>query len=204
MEKPFDPIMVEAMLYTTKSLCESIQGCVLGYTQSDEISLILTDFNDIKTEAFFNGNIQKIASVSASFATAFFNDYMGDKIDKLAFFDSRVFIIPSAVEVENYLIWRQRDCTKNSISSLAQSLYSHKQLLGKHSNDKKEMCRETGIPWEDLDEGLKNGYLITKEVYGAKDTDGNLVKVNRCKWIPNGAFIFPKERERLTNLIPRQ
>lgn len=73
MEKPFDPVLTQAMQETMKYLCENIQGCVLGYTQSDEITLVLTDYATIQTDAWFGYNIQKMCSVSASMATMAFN-----------------------------------------------------------------------------------------------------------------------------------
>lgn len=73
MKKPFDEILMSAMQETMKRLCESIQGCVFGYTQSDEITLVLTDYEKVTTDSWFGYNIQKMASVSASMATLFFN-----------------------------------------------------------------------------------------------------------------------------------
>lgn len=73
MEKPFDPVLTQAMQETMKYLCENIQGCVLGYTQSNEITLVLTDYATIQTDAWFGYNIQKMCSVSASMATMAFN-----------------------------------------------------------------------------------------------------------------------------------
>ena len=78
LEKPFDHVMVETMQKTMKYLCENIQGCVLGYTQSDEITLVLTDYENIKTDAWFTYNIQKMASISASMATLAFNRFFDE------------------------------------------------------------------------------------------------------------------------------
>lgn len=72
-KKPFDEILSGAMQETMKYLCENIQGCVLGYTQSDEITLILVDYKEINTCAWFDYNIQKCASIAASMATMAFN-----------------------------------------------------------------------------------------------------------------------------------
>ena len=74
MARPFDQDFMRVMDETTKYLCENIQGCVMGYTQSDEISLLLTDFTTITTDAWFDGQVQKIVSVAASMATAKFNN----------------------------------------------------------------------------------------------------------------------------------
>lgn len=164
MDRPFDDTFLRAMDYTTKRLCENIQGVKFGYTQSDEISLLLTDFATITTDAWFDGNIQKIASVSASMATGYFNEYFRDLVKEKgpAFFDARVFTIPDPVEVENYFIWRQKDAVRNSLSMLAQSLYSHKELNEKSQVEMHNMIYEKGENWNDLPDGVKRGRVYSK------------------------------------------
>ena len=78
--KPFDKRMIEAMQETTLELCKNIQGCVFGYTQSDEITLILVDYNDIDVSAWYDYETQKICSVAASMATLYFNRIFHNKI----------------------------------------------------------------------------------------------------------------------------
>lgn len=75
LKKPYDEIFHNTMNQTMKYLCENIQGCKLGYTQSDEITLLLTDYDALDTDAWFNNNVQKICSVSASMATMAFNKF---------------------------------------------------------------------------------------------------------------------------------
>lgn len=159
MKKPFDPELITAFDETTKFLADNIQGCKLGYTQSDEINLLLTDFENDRTEAWFDGNIQKMASIAASMATAKFSQYF----TKMAMFDARVFTIPDPVEVANYFIWRQRDAVRNSISSLAQSLYSPKELFKKNQSDMQEMCFFKGHNWNDLPVREKRGGLYVNK-----------------------------------------
>lgn len=205
MTKPFDVYLIESMDQVTTYLCENIQGCKFGYTQSDEISLLLTDFEKETTEAWFDGNIQKMASVSASLATGKFNNIMhGMRIveaDKLAFFDARVFTIPDPIEVENYFIWRQKDAVRNSISMFAQSLYSHKELHGKSQADLQDMIIEKGHNWNDLQEGIKRGrtisYGITSENWDAEP--GGILKTGWKVTTPD----FLKEREDLNDMIPK-
>ena len=79
-KKPFDDVLVKTMQDTMKYLCENIQGCVLGYTQSDEISLILTDYAEFTTDAWFGNNLQKMCSVSASMATLAFNKFFSEQV----------------------------------------------------------------------------------------------------------------------------
>lgn len=162
MKKPWDPDMIYAMCRTTQQLCKEIQGCKLGYTQSDEISLLLTDYEDIKTEAWFDGNVQKMVSVSASIATAQFNRSMNHMLNKTALFDSRVFTIPDTVEVANYFLWRMQDAIRNSRQMLAQSLYSHKELHGKNTSEMMDMCMAKGWNWNGLDTIKKQGTVFHK------------------------------------------
>jgi tRNA(His) guanylyltransferase len=177
LNRPFDEGLIADMDETAAYLCKNIQGAKLAYVQSDEISILLTDFDDLKTDAWYDGNIQKITSVAASLATARFNqlrmkraaEFLDGVLDcddiekfKVAMFDARVFQIPFWDEVENYFIWRQQDATRNSISSVAQSLYSHKELEGKSSEDKQEMIFQKGINWNDYTYRQKRGGIVGK------------------------------------------
>lgn len=192
MLKPYDVSLMDAMDYTAEKLCEHIQGAVFAYTQSDEISVLLCDFNRITTDAWFDGNVQKMASVSASMASAFFNDAI--KSIALAFFDSRVFTIPDPTEVENYFIWRQQDCIRNSISMTAQSLYSQKELKGKSTTEMDDMAFQKGVIWNDMPDGFKRGRMVTKECFETNEG-------TRSKWKANDAFEITKERNKMTGLI---
>ena len=84
-KKPFDDILVKTMQDTMKYLCENIQGCVLGYTQSDEISLVLTDYAELTTDAWFGNNLQKMCSVSASMATLAFNKFFSGRVQEFMY-----------------------------------------------------------------------------------------------------------------------
>lgn len=158
LQKPYDAGLAMAMGAAALALCKEAQGSQFGYVQSDEISVLLTDFADIKTEAWFDGNVQKICSVAASVVTAAFNaEYRSDA----AHFDARVFTIPDPVEVENYFIWRQQDATRNSISSLAQAHFSQKQLHGVNNAQMQELLfREKGINWNDCRTEEKRGRAV--------------------------------------------
>lgn len=175
LQKPFDKGLTEDMIETTKYLCEKIQGAKLGYTQSDEISILLTDLDSPKTDMWFDGNIQKIVSISASIASVKFNelrlkrhfkniknDYLNN-IPKLANFDSRVFIIPSIHEVVNYFIWRQMDATRNSISMAGHAKFSPNQVKFKNTSEIQDMLmKEKNINWNDYSISEKRGTIIKK------------------------------------------
>src|SRR5579883_1437511 len=146
--RPFDDDLMRDMDVTAKTLCEEIEGAQIAYVQSDEISVLLTDFESTQSEAWFDGSVQKLASISASIATARFNSLrwtrLRDESDPfseswrvmpMAYFDSRAFTIPDRVEVENYFLWRQQDATRNSISMTAQSCFPHERLQSKSTDE---------------------------------------------------------------------
>jgi len=99
MKKPCDPILVKTMQQTMKYLCENIQGCVLGYTQSDEITLVLVDYQTIDSCAWFDNQVQKMASVSASMATFAFNKYFNSAILNYDF-EWKSSLTPQSVEIQ--------------------------------------------------------------------------------------------------------
>lgn len=184
MKKPFDEVLATTMHETMRYLCKNIQGCVFGYTQSDEITLVLTDYATISTDAWFGYNVQKMCSIAASMAALAFNtafsdigslaiqyydtiaspesvvkeNYMeyADKFNQ-AMFDARAFSLPID-EVCNCLIWRQQDATRNSIEAVGQANFSHRELHGKSCNEIQEMLwSQRGINWNNYPIYLKRG-----------------------------------------------
>ena len=188
MLKPFDPVLMGAMQYTMKDLCENIQGCVLGYTQSDEISLLLIDYKKLTSSAWFDNEVQKMCSISASMATAYFSHNLEAQLGgwllehggqngfedyetlmkrktlfEHALFDARCFNIPKE-EVANYFYWRQLDATRNSIESVGQAYFSHNELHKKSCNDIQDMLHEQkGINWNDFSTPEKRGTCCIRE-----------------------------------------
>lgn len=185
-QKPFDEILVKSMQDTMKYLCENIQGCVLGYTQSDEITLILVDYQNLNSCAWFDYEVQKMCSIAASMATMAFNKFFTKNVnyfemtheyddtineycttlvnaaEKGAMFDARVFNIPKE-EVCNLIYWRQLDATRNSIQMVGQANFSHKELQNKSCNMIQEMLfAEKGINWNDYPTYLKRGSCCIK------------------------------------------
>ena len=185
-EKPFDEVLGKSMRETMKYLCENIQGCVLGYTQSDEITLILVDYQNLNSCAWFDYEVQKMCSIAASMATMAFNKFFTKNVnyfemtheyddtineycttlvnaaEKGAMFDARVFNIPKE-EVCNLIYWRQLDATRNSIQMVGQANFSHKELQNKSCNMIQEMLfTEKGINWNDYPTYLKRGSCCIK------------------------------------------
>lgn len=158
--RPFDETFMADMDATAVALCDEISGSVFAYIQSDEISVLVTDFATQQTEPWFGGVLAKVVSVSASVATATLNARRGTT----AQFDARVFTVADPVEVANYFIWRQRDCVRNSISMTAQAHFSPKQLHGVNSGQMQEMLwSQKDINWNDYPDGCKRGRVVVKE-----------------------------------------
>lgn len=190
-EKPFDEVLIKSMQETMKYLCENIQGCVLGYTQSDEITLILVDYKNLNSSAWFDYEVQKMCSIAASMATMAFNKFFEQNVfefdillpskigmderdfrniaqsyevavNKGAMFDARVFNIPRE-EVTNLIYWRQLDATRNSIQMVGQANFSHKELQNKSCNMIQDMLMtEKGINWNDFPTHQKRGSCCVK------------------------------------------
>lgn len=160
MNKPFDDDFIQCMMQTSLYLCRNIATCQIGYSQSDEISLLLHPYKHLDTQAWLGGRIQKMASISASMASCKMSSLYPNK--EFGIFDARVFVLPES-EVCNYFIWRQQDAERNSLNLLAQSHYSHKQLLGKKSADLHEMLYQKGDNWSKLETHKKRGFCVVKE-----------------------------------------
>lgn len=168
LRKPFDTRMISAMQTATLRLCETIPTCIMGYVQSDEITLVLRKSDNLEADPWFSNRVQKLCSVSASICTIAFNDAIREQMSEHyvepAYFDARVIFFPTLEEVFNNLIWRQNDCIKNSVSSLSHSLIPQKQLLSKNSDEQKKMMLELhGVDWNELSTVKKMGTLVHKE-----------------------------------------
>jgi tRNA(His) guanylyltransferase len=165
IDNPFSHKLHVCMTETTKFLVENIQNARFGYTQSDEITILLTDWTNLNTDQWFNGSIQKIASVSASMATAKFNQMIKQEVnlESLAFFDSRTFNLPIS-EVANNLLWRQQDATRNSIQMLGHYHFSQSQLYKKNTSEIQAMLLvEKDINWNNIETWKKRGTCVYKD-----------------------------------------
>ena len=172
LKTPFDNRFYAAMAKTAMYMVNNIQGAVLAYGQSDEISILMRDYDLPNSQAWFDGKIQKIASVSASMATANFNSSahrLGIDHGELAFFDSRVFNVPMN-DVINYFIWRQQDFMRNSLQMVARTYFSHKELHGFSIEGIKQklLNMEPPVDWHDYENIYKHGYCYVK---GAENID---------------------------------
>lgn len=166
-EKVFSPILRASLLQAARSVLRQSQGCSVAYIQSDEISFLFTDYERHETQAWFDYNQQKLTSIVASLVSVNFwevfsemrADYVWDFGISPPVFDARAFNLPRN-EVANYFLWRVKDCTRNSISMYAQSVFSHSQLHGKSTADRLEMLEERDMIWEDLLGWKKYGSVV--------------------------------------------
>lgn len=201
-ERPFDEVFIKSMQNTAKYLCENIQNCKLSYQQSDEITLLLVDYDKLNTDCFFDYRVDKLCSITASMATMAFNNifskyvkefdlelaYNDNGIDteenrklweiykkainKGAMFDARCFNIPKE-EVTNLVYWRQLDASRNSIQMVGQANFSHKELHNKSCNDIQDMLMtQKGINWNDLPTYQKRGSCCVKREFWIDKNDG--------------------------------
>lgn len=223
-KKPFDEVFIKSMQETAKYLCENIQNCKLSYQQSDEITLLLVDYDKLNTDCFFDYRVDKLCSIAASMATMAFNNifskyvkefdlelaYNDNGIDteenrklweiykkainKGAMFDARCFNIPKE-EVTNLIYWRQLDASRNSIQMVGQANFSHKELQNKSCNDIQDMLMtQKGINWNDLPTYQKRGSCCVKENHFIENEKGTQI----C--FPDGCSDPFEDEEALTGV----
>lgn len=175
-DKPFDKEVVEAMAYATGKTAQAMQGFKLAYVQSDEASFLITDYGTLGESSWFDYELNKIVSITASTFTYWFNkkwfdifvaktnptEWDKEKAQRVALFDARAFNIPEA-DWPNAFIWRQQDWERNSIQMLARSLYSQKYLDGKKVPELMEMTKSAGKDWEGLHLPYKWGTFIKRD-----------------------------------------
>jgi tRNA(His) guanylyltransferase len=150
---------VDQMIETAKTVKKDIQGCEFCYSQSDEISFLITDYRKISTEAWFGYDARKMISISASLASSVFSQLYGRNVC----FDSRVFSIPQD-EVANYFIWRQIDATRNAIQMAGRENFSHKEMFKKSCSDIQEMLFQKSINFNKYPVVRKRGFCIVDNI----------------------------------------
>lgn len=166
LNRPYDTNMMSWMSSTLQYLVDEIQGAVFGYTQSDEISILLRDYDKLNSDAWFSNGLQKMVSVAASMATAHFNNRVAKAglNKKLALFDCRAFNLPKE-EVTNYFLWRQNDCTRNSIQSLGQAKLGHKKCQNLNNSKVMDelMLLDEPVNWNDMPTAFKRGICYIRD-----------------------------------------
>lgn len=224
-DRPYDEVFNGMMNKVLQKLCAEVQGVKLGERHSDELSLLITDYDSLNTTPYFDYSIQKMVSVISSIATAelcrqlvlennkhaiFSSDWSGDinpSIKPVLFmdetwpsFDARCFNIPER-EISNYFWWRNNDSVRNSIQMLAQSEFSHKELQGMGCDAiQDKLFKERGINWNNIDQGQKTGFICTSEKFDYPVEKGpNKGDVyQRSQWILSPA---PKTLDELRRIV---
>lgn len=168
LRRPWDERLAQAMWAAAAHVCAQAQGAQIAYVQSDEISILLTDWETHNTEAWFGYRVQKLTSVASSLCAVAFHEaareHLGLDLPRvLPAFDARVWSLPRH-EVCNYFIWRQRDAVRNSIAALGQSLYSPAQLHEKGSAAVQDLIRAKGRNWNDSPTWAKRGACLVRSV----------------------------------------
>lgn len=199
-ERPFDDVFSNAMTGTAIELCKQIPKAVLAYKQSDEISIAINDENKDGTfNCFFDGNVEKITSVSASIATLEFNKAFANEVESLialseqkpylgnlwkALFDSRVFCLPNTTELHNYFLWREFDAIRNSVQMVGHANFTQKELQNKNTDEILNMLADKNINWNALPTKYRRGVLIVKKTVPKEVTlpSGKTITVNRKVW----------------------
>jgi tRNA(His) guanylyltransferase len=220
-KRPVDQGLVDVMNNTAIELCKKLQGSQIAYVQSDEISILLVNYSTLDTQAWFDNNLQKMVSVSASIAGAVFtsqsstiwghDDYQNAcgctqsfPILKPAFFDARAFVMPKE-DVCNYFLWRQQDATRNSIQMLARTLYSHKELINKDNSELQDLCWKKGTNWNDCPISQKRGRCIVKTKtmkQGKNPKTGLPMLAERTEWVVDNKIpIFSQDRDYINRYV---
>ena len=208
LNKPFDDLLIDTMHETMRYLCKHVAGCVLGYCQSDEISLLLQDYKNEETQPWFEYRTNKLCSVTAAMATFAFNRIFENKVaefydlccenrtlfdeneeriktlfdccDKGAMFDARAFTLPFN-EVTNYFYWREADAIRNSIEMVGHANFSQNQLHKVNTDGIKKMLFEKGIDYDKIPIYKQRGVCCIKTKMPLFSPDNK--QVMRTVWV---------------------
>lgn len=228
-EKPFDMTFMQMMDETAAYILKNVQGAKFAYVQSDEISILITDFDTPETDSPFSYRICKLQSILAGMASGMFNKLTllnefrkynlkhgtlsieqdkfpyGDMYSivekqKLVEFDCKVWNVPGYNEAYCHFLWRQNDCTRNSKQQAAQTYLPHKELNGLNADAQiAKLLEEKGIDWNDYSNAEKYGRIIYQESVPFSTDHG---VVERNVWLPHAAAPFSEEDNVIRTLIP--
>ena len=197
-EKPFDKDVKTFMDSVAVALVDEVGGAVFAYVQSDEVNLLVINYSTLEFEPYFNNELQKIVSVTASIATREFNSMIDTYKNKAKIlygtFDSRAFVLPKE-EVCNLFLWRQQDCERNSVQMVARSLYTHKQCENKNNSQLQDMMFKKGINWNSLPVWQKRGRAVYRKAY----TENRVLKSRII--IDDEIPVFSEDREFIDRFV---
>jgi len=177
--RPYFPTMSKWMQELTAFLVDDTNACI-GYTQSDEISLVW-NLTSESSQFLFGGRFQKLTSVLAGLASAKFNQLVLKDSPSMAHmlpcFDCRVWQVPDLDTAADVFKWRELDATKNSITMAASTEYSHKELHCKTGKEKIEMLWQKGIDWNAYPTFFKRGTYFRRELFSVYLSEDELAKI---------------------------
>ena len=195
-DKPFDRYISAAMIAATQALVTETKATI-GYSQSDEISLVWTT-REPGEAMFFDGKVQKLCSVVAGLATSAFvasllksdSDWADKVVKRMPHFDARVIQLPNREEAANMILWREMDARKNAISMAAHAVFPHKSLQGLNSRQKLEkLARESDVVFEDFPVAFRRGTFIRREVFSVVMPEEVRMMIPEKKRPEEGALI---------------
>jgi tRNA(His) 5'-end guanylyltransferase len=182
LERPYCRPLANALDEAALCLCRDMLGARFAYGQSDEYSFLLTDFEREDAGLWFDGNVQKMVSVSASLFTAAFARAFDSRLREgnLAAFDSRVMVISRRSEVAKYFLWRQLDASANSLNMLASAHFTHAELVEKSTAEKHDLLHSKGVNWAKQAADFKRGRVVRRGVDGVWEVDREIPVFNRA------------------------
>lgn len=191
LARPYERGMSMAMIETTRFLVEETRALV-GYTQSDEITLAWFEAADSVSEYLFDGRFQKLASVLAGMASAKFCQlvvtHLPSKVAETPHFDCRVWQVPTLADAMDVFVWREDDATKNSITMAAGAYYSDAELDGKNGSVKQEMLAQKGVSWNDYPRFFQRGTYLQRRTHERALTDDERARIPEAHRPPGGAL----------------
>lgn len=209
--RPYDFNFIEAMDEVTRKLCALIPGTIVGYTQSDEISIIFSDLQGKRTEQWLGGKMSKILSLASAYCTAFFIEQVGLDGSNVPVFDARCHTLSDPDEIQEYVRWRRFDAQKNSVTMAANMLHSHKFLMGVSSKNRLALLQ--GTEYEKLPDEFYNGRICYRHEYVEKgfrmlgpahtDAESIPIDVKRHVWVSEAATRDFMEGKFLEQITPK-
>ena len=179
LARPYDERLSRLMVEVTRHLVEDT-GARVGYTQSDEISLLYYS-DSLHSQVFLDGRVQKMTSILAAMATARFAALLPERVPEkagsLALFDCRTWVVPSRDEATNVFLWREQDATKNSIAMAAHHYYPRSELHGKNGAEMQEMLFQKGVNWNDYPAFFKRGTYVQRRTVSRPFTADEIARL---------------------------
>jgi tRNA(His) guanylyltransferase len=204
MQRPYEPAMSRCMIETARFLVQEMTA-LIGYTQSDEITLVWYEPSQSPSEYAFDGRFQKVASVLAGMASARFAQLVARELPAKAsavpHFDCRVWQVPTLADAADVFVWREDDATKNSVSMAAGAYYADRELHGKDSAEKQELLFQKGVNWNDYPAFFKRGTYVQRRTYARALTDEERAKIPEAHRPPADAT-FQRTRVEELELPP--